>query len=246
MIIFPAVDIKDGKAVRLKQGRAEDSTVFVHDPVAAALSWQNAGARWLHVIDLDGAFEGLPKSRAIVRDICAALHIPVQLGGGIRDHSTAEAYLEAGVTRLIMGTVALEQPQTFASLCRIFPERIGVSLDADGGRLKTKGWVSDAGCTVDDVLPRLLNDGAAFIIYTDIARDGMQTGVNVEAVRHLATISSVPVIAAGGVATLDDIKALYPLTTTTRLHGAISGRALYEGTLSLEEAQTWLYENAFV
>ncbi|MDE7064515.1 MAG: 1-(5-phosphoribosyl)-5-[(5-phosphoribosylamino)methylideneamino]imidazole-4-carboxamide isomerase [Desulfovibrionaceae bacterium] len=240
MIIFPAVDIQDGKAVRLRRGRAQDVTVFSPDPVAAALSWQQAGARWLHVVDLDGAFDGAPKSRAIVRDICAALDIPVQLGGGIRDQDTAKAYLDAGVQRLIIGTLALEAPEAFAALCAAFPGRIGVSLDAEGGRLKTKGWVADSGLTVDDVLPRLLADGAAFIIYTDIERDGMQSGVNVPALKHLATVSGVPVIAAGGVATLEDVRRLYPLTRTTRLEGAISGRALYEGTLHLPEAMAWI------
>ena len=239
MIIFPAVDIKDGKAVRLRQGRADDSTVFAQDPVAAALSWQDAGARWLHVVDLDGAFDGAPKSRHIVRDICAALRIPVQLGGGVRDHATAAAYLDAGVNRLIIGTMALEDPAAFAALCAAFPGRIGVSLDADAGKLKTKGWVADAGLTVDEVLPRLMDDGAAFVIYTDIARDGMQTGVNVEAMRHLCHISRIPVIAAGGVATLKDVQDLYPLSKDT-LQGAISGKALYEGSLKLDEAQAWI------
>ena len=138
MIIFPAVDIQDGKAVRLKQGRAHESTVFSPDPVAAAVAWRDKGARWLHVVDLDGAFDGLPKSRDIVRNICRELDIPVQLGGGIRDEQTARAYLEAGVQRLIIGTMALEQPEAFASLCKTFPGQIGVSLDAEGGRLKTK------------------------------------------------------------------------------------------------------------
>ena len=210
MIIFPAVDIQDGKAVRLKQGRAHESTVFSPDPVAAAVAWRDKGARWLHVVDLDGAFDGLPKSRDIVRNICRELDIPVQLGGGIRDEQTARAYLEAGVQRLIIGTMALEQPEAFASLCKTFPGQIGVSLDAEGGRLKTKGWVADAGLSVDDVLPRLQEDGAAFIIYTDIERDGMQCGVNLTALRHLAETSTVPVIAAGGVATLADVQALYP------------------------------------
>lgn len=240
MIIFPAVDIQDGKAVRLRQGRAHDSTVFSPNPVAAARHWQDQGARWLHVVDLDGAFDGLPKSRDIVRRICEALTIPVQLGGGIRDERTAQAYLDAGVQRLIIGTMALEQPEAFAALCARFPGRIGVSLDAEGGRLKTKGWVADAGMTVDDVLPRLLGDGAAFIIYTDIERDGMQSGVNLPALTHLATASSVPVIAAGGVATLADVQALYPLSRTANLQGAISGRALYEGTLNLDEANRWI------
>jgi len=240
MILFPAVDIQDGKAVRLKQGRAHESTVFAEDPTDAAKAWEARGARWLHVVDLDGAFDGAAKSRKIVRRICTELSIPVQLGGGIRDMETARAYLDAGVSRLIIGTLALEQPDLFAEMCRAFPGRIGVSLDADGGKLKTRGWVADTGLTVDGALPRLLADGAAFIIYTDIERDGMQCGVNVAALEHLSRLSTVPVIAAGGVATLADVQKLYPLTLSTSLVGAVSGRALYEGTLNLEEANAWI------
>ncbi len=240
MILFPAVDIQNGKAVRLKQGRAHESTVFAEDPTDAAKAWEARGAQWLHVVDLDGAFDGAPKSREIVRRICTELSIPVQLGGGIRDMETARAYLDAGVTRLIIGTLALEQPDLFAEMCRTFPGRIGVSLDAEGGKLKTRGWVADTGLTVDGALPRLLDDGAAFIIYTDIERDGMQCGVNVAALEHISRLSTVPVIAAGGVATLADVQKLYPLTLTTSLVGAVSGRALYEGTLNLEEANAWV------
>ena len=240
MILFPAVDIQDGKAVRLKQGRAHESTVFAEDPTDAAKAWEARGAQWLHVVDLDGAFDGAAKSREIVRRICTELSIPVQLGGGIRDMETARAYLDAGVTRLIIGTLALEKPELFAEMCRTFPGHIGVSLDADGGKLKTRGWVADTGLTVDGALPRLLEDGAAFIIYTDIERDGMQCGVNVTALEHISRLSTVPVIAAGGVATLADVQKLYPLTLTTSLVGAVSGRALYEGTLSIEEANAWV------
>lgn len=240
MILFPAVDIQDGKAVRLKQGRAHESTVFAEDPTDAAKAWEARGAQWLHVVDLDGAFDGAAKSREIVRRICTELSIPVQLGGGIRDMETARAYLDAGVTRLIIGTLALEQPELFAEMCRTFPGRIGVSLDAEGGKLKTRGWVADTGLTVDGALPRLLQDGAAFIIYTDIERDGMQCGVNVAALEHISRLSTVPVIAAGGVATLADVQKLYPLTLTTSLVGAVSGRALYEGTLSIEETNAWV------
>ena len=240
MILFPAVDIQNGKAVRLKQGRAHESTVFAEDPTDAATAWEARGAQWLHVVDLDGAFDGAAKSREIVRRICTELSIPVQLGGGIRDMETARAYLDAGVTRLIIGTLALEQPELFAEMCRTFPGRIGVSLDAEGGKLKTRGWVADTGLTVDGALPRLLEDGAAFIIYTDIERDGMQCGVNVAALEHISRLSTVPVIAAGGVATLADVQKLYPLTLTTSLVGAVSGRALYEGTLNLEEANAWV------
>ena len=240
MILFPAVDIQDGKAVRLKQGRAHESTVFAEDPTDAAKAWEARGAQWLHVVDLDGAFDGAAKSREIVRRICTELSIPVQLGGGIRDMETARAYLDAGVTRLIIGTLALEQPDLFAEMCRTFPGRVGVSLDAEGGKLKTRGWVADTGLTVDGALPRLLEDGAGFIIYTDIERDGMQCGVNVAALEHISRLSTVPVIAAGGVATLADVQKLYPLTLTTSLAGAVSGRALYEGTLNLEEANAWV------
>ena len=240
MILFPAVDIQDGKAVRLKQGRAHESTVFAEDPTDAAKAWEARGAQWLHVVDLDGAFDGAAKSREIVRRICTELSIPVQLGGGIRDMATAQAYFDAGVSRLIIGTLALEQPELFAEMCRAFPGRIGVSLDAEGGKLKTRGWVADTGLTVDGALPRLLADGAAFIIYTDIERDGMQCGVNVAALEHLSRLSTVPVIAAGGVATLADVQKLYPLTRSTSLAGAVSGRALYEGTLNREEANAWI------
>ncbi len=242
MIIFPAVDIQNGKAVRLKQGRADQSTIFEHDPLKAALSWQEAGAKWLHVVDLDGAFDGLPVSANLVKSMCEQLNIPVQLGGGIRHIDTAKAYLDAGVQRLIIGTMALEDPEMFSSLCKAYPERIGVSLDADNGELKTKGWVESVALSIEDVIPRLYNDGAAFIIYTDIARDGMQSGVNVSAMKRICALSSLPVIAAGGVSTIDDVKALFPLSKQSTLQGAISGRALYEGTLDLTEAMQWINE----
>jgi phosphoribosylformimino-5-aminoimidazole carboxamide ribotide isomerase len=242
VILFPAVDIQNGQAVRLKKGVAADSTVFSPDPVAMARSWQDKGALWLHVVDLDGAFQGVPASCEVIRRICAALDIPVQLGGGIRDEISARAYLDAGVRRLIIGTMALEDPEGFARLCRRFPGQIGVSLDADKGRLKTRGWVADAGLGVEEVLPRLARDGASFIVYTDIERDGMQTGVAFDALDRLARISPLPLIAAGGVATLADVQKLYPLSRQAKLQGAISGRALYEGTLDLAEAMRWIHD----
>ncbi len=242
MILFPAVDLKDGKAVRLRRGRADDVTVFSSDPKSMALHWQAEGATFLHLVDLDGAFSGSEASInvPIVRDICASVSIPVQLGGGIRSERAARTWLDAGITRLIIGTMALEQPELFARLCREFPGRVGVSLDAEDGRLKTRGWVGESGLTVDDVLPRLAGDGAAFLVYTDIARDGMQSGVNLPALEHLARASKVPVVAAGGLASLDDVKALYPLSKTANLEGAISGRAIYEGTLNVREAVDWI------
>jgi phosphoribosylformimino-5-aminoimidazole carboxamide ribotide isomerase len=239
MILFPAVDIKNGECVRLAQGKEDQVTVFAADPVEQARVWAAQGARFLHVVDLDGAFSGMPKNFELIRSICSAIDIPVQLGGGIRDIATARKYVEAGVSRLIIGTMALESPELFSELCLALPGKIGVSLDAVDGSLKTKGWVEDAGLTMDDVLPRLEKDGIRFIVYTDIARDGMQTGVNFEALEALCAKTSVPVIAAGGVHTLDDIKALYPLSKKG-LEGAISGRAIYVGTLDVAEANAWI------
>lgn len=239
MILFPAVDIKDGKCVRLAQGREDEVTVFSDDPVAPARHWQEQGAEFLHVVDLDGAFSGQPRNKDLVAAICSELTIPVQLGGGIRDLDIARAYIEAGVNRLIIGTVALEQPELFAKMCAAFPGQVGVSLDAVDGALKTKGWVEDAGLDILDVAPKMEAAGAAFIIYTDIARDGMQTGVNLPALERLCEATSLPVLAAGGVHTLDDIKNLYPLCQKG-LQGAISGRAIYTGTLDVREAVEWI------
>ena len=240
MIIFPAVDIQGGKAVRLRRGRPDDATIFAEDPAEAARHWERQGARWLHVVDLDGAFDGHAASAAIVGRICRGASVPVQLGGGIRDADVARAYLDAGVARLIIGTMALEAPERFAQLCRAWPGKIGVSLDAADGRLKSRGWLADTGLSVAEVLPRLEDAGAAFIIYTDIARDGMRSGVNLEALRRLVAMAHVPVIAAGGVATLEDVRRLHPLSREGRLEGVISGRALYEGTLDLAQAMAWI------
>lgn len=243
MIVFPAVDIKEGACVRLKQGKADEVTVFDEDPLAPARHWASLGAEFLHVVDLDGAFSGEPLNKDLVRRICAEVGIPVQIGGGIRSAEVAKAYLEAGVERLIIGTMALEEPGRFAELCKLFPGRVGVSLDAVDGALKTKGWVADAGRTVTEVVPEMEKAGAAFIIYTDIARDGMQTGVNVEALERLCESTSLPVVAAGGVTDLDDIKNLYPLASKG-LEGAITGRAIYAGTLDFSQALAWIKEQA--
>ena len=240
MIIFPAVDIKGGQCVRLKQGRADQETVFESDPVKAALHWQELGAEWLHLVDLDGAFAGKAVNLPLITRLCQALSIPVQMGGGIRDLDTARAYCDAGVTRLIIGTLALENPHAYEEMCTNLPGKIGVSLDTEGGRLKTRGWVDDSGLTIEQVLPRLYAQGTAFIIHTDIDRDGMQSGVNLDMLQALAEASPMPVIAAGGVATLDDIKALYPICLNSKLEGAITGRAIYEGTLNFKEALDWL------
>jgi phosphoribosylformimino-5-aminoimidazole carboxamide ribotide isomerase len=239
MILFPAVDIKDGKCVRLKQGLADQVTVFSDNPLDAALKWRELGAEYLHVVDLDGAFGGVPRNFDLVSEICGRLDVPVQLGGGVRDLETARSYLEAGVERLIIGTLALADPLAFEEMCRELPGRIGVSLDAQGGRLKTRGWVEDSGQTVFDVLPRMERAETAFIVYTDISRDGMQSGVNFEALEALCRETDLPVIAAGGVTDLEDVKRLRPLTSFG-LAGAITGRAIYEGTLDFKEALAWL------
>ncbi|GAB6035690.1 1-(5-phosphoribosyl)-5-[(5-phosphoribosylamino) methylideneamino]imidazole-4-carboxamide isomerase [Fundidesulfovibrio butyratiphilus] len=235
MILYPAIDIKGGACVRLKQGLADQVTVFSPDPAAMAAHWVGLGAKALHVVDLDGAFSGEPLNKELIGRICRENNVPVQLGGGIRDLATAKAYVEAGVSRVIIGTMALADPDTFGALCHALPGKVGVSLDAVDGRLKTKGWVEDSGLTVDDVLPRLTEQGAAFLVYTDISRDGMQTGVNIEALESLLSKTALPVIAAGGVATIDDVQALAPLCSKG-LEGAISGRAIYTGTLDFVQA----------
>ncbi len=239
MIVLPAVDIKDGACVRLRQGRANETTVFSPDPVAAALAWEQQGARYLHVIDLDGAFDGSPVNRDLVGRICSSLQIPVELGGGIRSMETARAYLDAGVTRLLIGTAAVEDPDLLSRLCEAFPGRIGVSLDAEKGVLKTRGWTAGSGVRAVDAIPGQVDKSVAYLVYTDIERDGMQQGVNLAEMEAVCGVSSVPVLAAGGVTTLEDLKRLYPLSARG-LEGAISGRALYEKTLDLAEANAWL------
>jgi phosphoribosylformimino-5-aminoimidazole carboxamide ribotide isomerase len=243
VILFPAVDIKDGQCVRLRQGLADEVTVFSTDPESMARQWAERGATWLHLIDLDGAFSGKPRNFDLIARICSSLAIPVQLGGGIRDAETAAAYLSAGVRRLIIGTLALADPEAFAAICAAHPGRIGVSLDAVDGRLKVKGWVEDAGLSVEDVLPGLAKAGAAFVVYTDISRDGMQTGVNLTALSRLLELTELPVLIAGGVATLDDVKALYPYAKKG-LEGVITGRAIYAGTLDFGEAMAFIAQKS--
>ncbi|MBQ7585224.1 MAG: 1-(5-phosphoribosyl)-5-[Desulfovibrionaceae bacterium] len=240
MIIFPAVDIQNGQAVRLKQGQADQATIFGEDPCEVALKWQELGAQYLHVVDLDGAFKGEARNYPLIKAICEKLSIPVQIGGGIRDEATIKRYLDCGVTRLILGTIGLENPDLFNRLCAKFPGQIGISLDADQGVLKTRGWVESSNLTLKEVLPQIIEAKASFIIYTDISRDGMQTGVNLEHLTWLCEHSPLPVIAAGGVATLKDIQDLYPLSQNSNLEGVISGRALYTKTLDLKEANDWI------
>lgn len=243
MIIFPAVDLKNGKAVRLKQGRADEVSVFSDDPVQMAKHWQSLGAEYLHLIDLDGAFEGKSINADTVKKICSELTVPVQLGGGIRSEEIADFWLNLGVTRIIIGTMALENFPLFEKICKKHPNRVGVSLDVEGKKLKTRGWVQDSGKEIDEILPKLKDAGCAFVIYTDIERDGMHSELNFEEVERLAKLSPLPLIAAGGVSTLESVKRLLPLSKTTSLEGIVSGRAIYEGTLNLREAMEYIKNN---
>jgi phosphoribosylformimino-5-aminoimidazole carboxamide ribotide isomerase len=239
VILIPAVDIKERKCVRLRQGVSSEVTVFSDDPVSVAAHWAELGAELLHVVDLDGAFEGRPVNADIVQRICEELAIPVQLGGGIRDLASARAYFRAGVQRLIVGTMALEDPEGFCALCREFGGRVGVSLDARDGVLRSRGWVEASTSTASDVLPDLEQRGAAFVVYTDIARDGTGEGVNIPAVRGVLASTELPVIAAGGVTSLEDVQRLYPLKREG-LAGLITGRAIYDGSLDFRQAVQWL------
>lgn len=239
MILFPAIDIKNGQCVRLRQGLENEVTVFSPDPISMAEHWERLGAKWLHVVDLDGAFSGEPVNRELVRAICHKVSVPVQLGGGIRDMDTATAYFEAGVERLIIGTMALEDQSLLAEMCADFPGRIGVSLDARDGLLKSRGWVADTGLRVEDVIPVIDSMGCAFFVYTDISRDGMQSGVNLDALEKVLDLTAKPVIVAGGVSVFEDIVELYPLVSKG-LEGAITGRAIYSGSLDFKMAVQWL------
>jgi phosphoribosylformimino-5-aminoimidazole carboxamide ribotide isomerase len=235
MLIIPAIDLKDGKCVRLKQGRAEDLTVFSDDPVAMGLRWQAAGAQLLHVVDLDGAFSSRPRNLESIRRLRQALAIPMELGGGIRTLDTVAAYIDLGIDRLILGTVALKDPELAARACADFPGRIAFGLDARDGLLAVEGWTETSGKTALDAAQALVPLQPAAFIYTDIARDGVKRGVNLPATRALAEAVDVPVIASGGVSSLDDIRALLPLESLGVV-GVITGRALYDGSLDLAEA----------
>ncbi|MCP5347351.1 MAG: 1-(5-phosphoribosyl)-5-[(5-phosphoribosylamino)methylideneamino]imidazole-4-carboxamide isomerase [Gammaproteobacteria bacterium] len=244
MIVIPAIDLKDGQCVRLKQGRMEDSTVFSDDPVQMARHWQQQGARRLHLVDLNGAFAGEPVNGEIVKAIARELpDLPLQIGGGIRDLATIASYLEAGVSYVIIGTKAVEEPDFVRVACAEFPQRIIVGLDAKDGLVATDGWATVSSVTATDLAQQFSDFGVSAIVYTDIARDGMMQGVNVEATVKLAEQSSIPVIASGGITTIDDIAALQAVSATVTgagILGAITGRAIYEGTLDLRAAQQLL------
>lgn len=239
MLIIPAIDLKDGQCVRLKQGRMEDSTVFGSDPVAMAQRWVRAGAQRLHLVDLNGAFAGEPVNGDAVKAIARANPaLPIQIGGGIRNANIIEAYLSAGVSYVIIGTKAVKEPQFVTDMCRQFPGKIIVGIDAQDGMVATDGWAEISTVTAIDLAKQFASDGVSAIVYTDIARDGMMQGVNVEATAVLAEACGIPVIASGGVTNMDDIRVLKTVASRGVL-GAITGRAIYEGTLDLAEAQQY-------
>lgn len=237
MLIIPAIDLKDGKCVRLRQGRMDDSTVFSDNPVDMAAKWVDAGCRRLHLVDLNGAFAGEPVNGGIVREIAKGYpDLPIQIGGGIRSAETIEAYLDAGVSYVIIGTKAVKEPEFVTEMCKAFPGNIIVGLDAQDGRVAIDGWAEVTDVMAVDLAKRFRDDGVSSIVYTDIARDGMMQGVNVEATVDLAVQGGIPVVASGGVTNIDDIRALAEVADQGIL-GAITGRAIYEGTLDVAEAQ---------
>ncbi len=237
MLVIPAIDLKDGKCVRLRQGRMDDDTVFSDDPVAVAGRWVKAGARRLHIVDLNGAFAGKPVNGEVIEAIVKAYpDLPVQVGGGIRDEDTIQAYLDFGVRWVILGTKAVNAPHFVSDVCAEFPSHIIVGLDAKNGKVAIDGWSKMSGHDVVDLAKKYQDDGVDAIVYTDIGRDGMLTGVNVEATKRLADSISIPVIASGGITNLDDIRKLCE-AADSGIIGAITGRAIYEGTLDFAVAQ---------
>jgi len=237
MLLIPAIDLKDGRCVRLRQGRMEDETVFSDDPVEIAGRWVTAGAQRLHLVDLNGAFAGEPVNGDAIRAIVAAFPgLPIQVGGGIRDEKTIGAYLEAGVHWCIIGTQAVKEPELVGRACKAFPGHVIVGLDAKDGQVAINGWAEITDHRVETLSRRFEDDGVEAVVYTDIGRDGMLTGPNIEATRALADAIRIPVIASGGMTTIDDVRAL-AAAAEPGIIGAITGRAIYEGTLDFAEGQ---------
>ena len=234
MILYPAIDLKDGNAVRLVHGDMDQETVFNENPAAQAMEFVKAGCEWLHLVDLNGAFAGEPVNAAPVEEILKQCKVPAQLGGGIRDMATIERWLDKGLQRVILGTIAVENPDLVREAARAFPGHVAVGIDARNGRVATKGWAEETNVMVTDLAKSFEDAGVAAIIYTDIMRDGAMKGPNVEATADLARAVSIPVIASGGVSSLADLIALRNCGAS--LNGAISGRALYDGALDLKEA----------
>lgn len=235
MILFPAIDLKEGRCVRLVQGDMDQATIFNDDPGAQAAEFETQGFAWLHLVDLDGAFAGKPVNAAAVESILKRVTIPVQLGGGIRDLRTVEGWLQRGIKRVIIGTAAVRDPDFVREAARLFPGQIAVGIDARDGRVAVEGWARLSEMQADDLGRSFEDAGVAAIIYTDIARDGVLKGLNMEATLALADALTIPVIASGGLASLDDVKRLLE-PDCAKLEGAISGRALYDGRLDPKEA----------
>lgn len=234
MILYPAIDLKDGQCVRLLKGEMSQATVFNDDPAAQALAFAQQGAEWLHLVDLNGAFAGKPVNAEAVERILGGVKIPCQLGGGIRDMATIERWLSAGLSRVILGTIAVEDPDLVRESARAFPGQVAVGVDARNGRVATKGWAEETNIDVTELARQFEDAGVAALIYTDINRDGAMLGPNVQATASLANAVQIPVIASGGVSSLQDLIALRECGAP--LDGAISGRALYDGKLDLAEA----------
>ncbi|WP_434632374.1 1-(5-phosphoribosyl)-5-[(5-phosphoribosylamino)methylideneamino]imidazole-4-carboxamide isomerase [Chromobacterium sp. CV08] len=239
MLLIPAIDLKDGQCVRLRQGAMDDATIFSDDPVKVAAHWRDQGARRLHLVDLNGAFAGKPKNLAVIRDILGEVgeDMPVQLGGGIRDLDTIEAYLDMGLAYVIIGTAAVKTPGFLHDACDAFPGQVIVGLDAKDGMVAIDGWAKITNHNVIDLAKRFEDYGVNSVIYTDIGRDGMMTGVNIEATVKLAQALTIPVIASGGLSNLDDIRALCAVEDEG-IEGAVTGRAIYEGSIDFAAAQT--------
>ena len=235
MLVIPAIDLKEGKCVRLEQGLMDKDTVFNECPASQALEWQNQGAELLHIVDLDGAFAGQPKNRGAIEAIIKAISIPAQLGGGIRDIATIESYLSLGLSRVIIGTAAQRNPELVREACARFPGQIVVGIDAKNGLVAVQGWAEVTGITAVELARKFEDCGVSAIIYTDISRDGMLQGPNLEATQVLAKAVSIPVIASGGVSSLDDIRNLMAIESSG-VTGVITGKAVYTGAIRLAEA----------
>lgn len=243
MLLIPAIDLKDGQCVRLRQGRMDDSTVFSSDPVAMAAHWKDQGARRLHIVDLDGAFAGVPRNGDLIREMVAVMgDVPVQVGGGIRTEAIIQAYLDAGVQGLILGTKAVNEPDFLRAMARAYAGKILLGLDARGGVVATEGWDKETGIQALDFVRDITELPLAGIVYTDIDRDGMMQGLNVASTLALAKAAQLPVVASGGVTELADLQALKDafVEDTALLLGAITGRAIYEGTLDVAAGQALL------
>jgi phosphoribosylformimino-5-aminoimidazole carboxamide ribotide isomerase len=237
MLLIPAIDLKDGQCVRLRQGRMEDDTVFSDDPVEMAGRWVDAGARRLHLVDLNGAFAGEPVNGDVIADIAKAYpDLPIQVGGGIRDEATIEAYLDTGVNYVIIGTQAIKEPEFVPHVCNMFPGQIIVGLDAKDGMVAIDGWATVTDHLAMDLARQFEQDGVSAIVYTDIGRDGMLNGPNIDATKSLAVTVNIPIIASGGITNIDDIRELCEVSSVG-ISGAITGRAIYEGTLDFAKAQ---------